>query len=200
MTDRLMKEIKVTLVGVTPLLMHSAKMMLEDKDKVVRSKVKGKAVDYNAQAEKYTYRSKNKDLYVPANAIKGAMVNASAGKKSGKFFMKPIIAGSVYIRPFEVSLGTKVIEEVDIRTVVNKNMRSARIIVARPRFNNWKIDFTIVYDSVRVGTGVIKEILEEAGWRIGLLSFSPRNYGEFGQFKIEKFDVKGDKNGKNKGK
>lgn len=186
--ERQLKEIEVTLVGVTPLLMHSAKSMLEDKP-VITTKAKGKKIDYKEIAESGTHRSKNGYLFVPATAVKGAILNASVGKRFGKLAAKPIVASSVYISPHEISLKTKNYE-IDIQTAVNHNLRNARVVVVRPRIDQWKLDFTISYDTNRIQANVVKELLDEAGWRAGLLSFAPRHDGDNGQFKVEKFKIK----------
>ena len=72
--------------------------------------------------------------------------------------------------------------EIDLRPVV---IQKARIIRARPRLDEWRLKFTIVYnDNIISDTEVLNRILEESGQRIGLLDFRPQKYGDCGTFKI----------------
>jgi len=160
--------------------MHSAHSMQAQTAK------RNPAKQYNAKedAENAAYRMKDGTLFVPARAIKGCMVNASSWTKFGKLSAKPIIAGSTHIEPSEVSLGTKDYE-IDLRPVV---VQRARIIRARPRLDSWKLKFQIIYnDDVIQQTEILKNILEEAGQRIGLLDNRPQKYGDNGTFKVTSF-------------
>ena len=121
-----MKTIKVELTGISPLLMHSAEGMLIDKS---IKKNPAKQYDKKVEAEKVVYRNKKtKKLFIPSRCMKACIINASAWFKFGKKSAKPIIAGCVFIEPFELDLGTTKYE-IDLRPVV---VMRARIIRARP--------------------------------------------------------------------
>ena len=178
-----MKTIKVQIKGTTPLLMANALSMLEEKKEVSSSTKKANPMD---AVEKLAYRDDNKMLYVPAEAIKGCMVNAASYVKFGKYAAKPMIAGSVRINPARISLGTKTYK-VDKRTAVNR--MKGRIVVMRPVVENWKIDFELVYDDeVIANAGLIKPILENGGKRVGILAFRPEKLGNFGMFEVTKWE------------
>jgi len=82
-------------------------------------------------------------------------------------------------------LGTKKYT-LDIRTVV---IQRARVVKARPKIENWKINFEITYNENLIGDAeIIKQILEEGGQRIGLLDFRPQKMGSFGMFEITKWE------------
>lgn len=174
-----MRKLEVELTGKTPLLMHSPKAMLEPKEKVRKS-----TKDYNPKedAEKAAYRMKNGNLFIPATAIKGCMIGASAWKKAGKFALKPIVAASVFVEPMEVDLKTKKYE-VDLQTVV---VQRSRIVRARPRLDKWKAKFNIVYNEELINKKIIKEVLDEGGVRVGLLDFRPQKLGSYGTFTVTK--------------
>lgn len=180
-----MKEIKVELSGVTDLLMNSPAGMLEP-TKEVRSKLD----KYNpkVEAEKVAYKNSNGKLYVPSTAVKGAMINASSFKKAGKYALRPIIAGGVRVKETELLLN-KQSYEIDLRTVV---IQRARVVKARPRISDWKLNFSLIYNEDMISNpDIIKEVLNEAGVRVGLLDFRPQKTGEFGCFKVTKFEVVG---------
>ena len=176
-----MKRIEIEIEGVTPLLMNSPKGMLEPQDAVT---LKTKKRDPIIEAEKVAYRTNKGELYVPAAAVKGSMIKASAQMRSGKFSVGPLIAGGVRIEPFEILLGIKKYE-IDLRTVV---VQRSRIVKARPRIDKWKIKFDLIYDeNLLPDTDALRKILEDAGSRVGILDFSPRCKGEMGCFRVTKF-------------
>lgn len=182
-----MKKIEVELEGVTPLLMHSAENMQQ------KSSTKNPAKDYDPviQAENVAYRTGKGHLYVPARCLKAAILNAASWFKFGKKSAKQIIAGCTRIEPYELVLtdeNEKVLKEyeIDQRPVV---VQRARIIRSRPRLDKWKLKFNLVYNEDLIGTKVdmLRQILEEAGQRIGLLDNRPQKYGECGTFIVTKF-------------
>lgn len=178
-----MKQIKVELTGTNPILMNSPKAMLDEAEGIT---VKTAKRNIKEEAEKLAYRMKSKELYVPAEAIKGTIINASAYKKFGKYSARPIIAGGITISPTEIGLGTKTYD-LDIRTVV---IQRARIVKARPKIEKWKINFIINFDETLIPNAKdIFSILEDAGKRVGILDFRPAKNGSFGTFVISKWEV-----------
>ena len=179
-----MKTIQVTIEGISPLLMNSPKSMIDEKSGLTK---KTEKYDIKGEAEKCAYRKENKELYVPAEAIKGCIIDASSYKKFGRYSAKPILAGGVFITPNEIGLGVKHYE-IDVRTVV---IQRNRVIKGRPMIKKWKLNFTINYDETLISDGsLIKPILEEGGKRVGILDFRPIKFGSFGMFKIIKWQEK----------
>lgn len=175
-----MQKIEVEIEGETPLLMHSCHNMMQEQVKKNPTKQYDPVID----AEKVAYRSKNGDLFIPARCIKASLINAAAWSKFGKKSAKPIVAGCTRIEPLEVSLGVKKYE-IDLRPVV---VVKQRIIRARPCLDKWKAKFQIIYNEKMIGNpNILREFLEDAGQRIGLLDNRPQTYGENGCFKVTKF-------------
>lgn len=178
-----MKKIQIEITGDTPLLMNSPKAMLEPKEAVRKTT---KVYDPETEAEKVAYRTEKGELYVPNTAIKGTMINASAWKKAGKNALRPILAAAIRIPKSELLLGTKDYE-IDLRTVV---IQRARVVKARPVIKNWKLSFEMIYNEDLIADPeIIKEVLREAGERVGILDFRPQKLGEFGTFSVTKFKV-----------
>ena len=102
------------------------------------------------------------------------------------------MAGCSRIEPYQVLLldsKGKVLKvyEIDRRPVV---VQRARIMRARPRVDEWKLKFNIIYNEELIGdTELLKSILEESGQRIGLLDNRPQKYGENGTFEVTKWTV-----------
>lgn len=142
---------------------------------------------YLKQASEKTYRDDKGNLAIPANAIKAAMRYASSelGKKTMAKKNRQTIDAQVFISPMMLSLGKKDYDEI-ARDVVTRGMgaKVTRVVVYRPLVNEWKPSgemktFGVPFDFV-------KEALELAGMRFGLLSHRP----QFGRFVVNKFEVK----------
>lgn len=182
-----MKTINVQIVGKSPLLMNRYNIQGEiDRQKGRRTT---KNYDVNEDAKNSAYfssNSKKKELIIPAQAIYASILNASSFYKIQKRSAKSILAGSIKVEPFEVSLGTDEFE-VDVRPVV---IQRQKVLKGRARLDEWKASFQIIYNEQLINDAqIIKDILTEAGLRIGLLDFRPQRGGSFGCFEISKFEV-----------
>ena len=186
-----MKTIQVEIEGTSALLMHSPKMMLEKAlnglNDELKSTKKGLKYDLKKEAENAAYRMKSGELFIPAEAIYGCLIQAASFYKIQKKSANSVIAGTVRINPGEIGLGTKKYE-IDLRTVC---IQRSRIVRARPKLNKWKAQFEIIYNNDMISDpNILKAILTEGGLRIGILDFSPRHKGSFGCFKIKSWKVK----------
>jgi hypothetical protein len=181
-----MKTIKITIEGTSPLLMNRYNVERElQRMKGIR-KV-NKTYDSKIEAENSAYwtTSGKKELCIPANCLYASLLGASSFHKIGKRSAKPMLAGSIRILPEEIRLGTAKYE-IDIRPVV---ISRQRVLKHRAKLNEWSASFEIAYnEKVITGIEVIKDILSEAGERVGLLDFRPQKGGWFGTFKITKFE------------
>lgn len=177
-----MKTVKIELTGESPLLMNNPASMMEEQS----STKKTAKYDIKKDAEKLAYKDAKGVLYVPAAAIKGCLIGGASYVKFGKYAAKPLIAGGVRIRPEKVSLGIKKYD-IDVRTVV---IQKARVVKGRPMIRNWKISFELEYDETLIpdAKAALKPIFEDAGKRVGLLDFRPQKLGDFGRFKISKWE------------
>lgn len=164
--------------------MNSPKAMI-DEALGQEMKLKTKKYDPKEEAEKVAYRNEKGKLFVPSTAIRAAMINASSFKKIGKYAAKSIVSASVYIPEPEIVLD-KQAYEVDSRTVV---IQRNRVVKFRPIIKDWKLNFEIVYNENLIDEKFIRQILTEAGQRIGLLDFRPQKTGSFGMFEVTKWTV-----------
>jgi hypothetical protein len=73
--------------------------------------------------------------------------------------------------------------EVDIRPVVIPATKG-RILRYRPRFDDWKLTFTLEYDPDRFSFDTVHELVEKFGRMIGVGDFRPSRRGTFGRFFI----------------
>ena len=179
-----MKKIDVEIEGVTPLLMNKYNVQAElDRQKGKRI-TKTYDPEVEADISAYWGTGKKKELIIPSEVLYASILNASSFHKINRRSARSILAGSINIEPFEISLGTdKYI--IDNRPVV---IQRARVIKSRARIDKWKATFKILYDERLISDPfIIKTVLEEAGQRIGIMDFRPQKGGRYGTFKITKF-------------
>ena len=73
--------------------------------------------------------------------------------------------------------------EVDRRAVVNPST-GGRIVRTRPKLTTWQVQFALEYDDTLLSEKEVREILDNAGRRVGLLDFRPERKGPFGRFMV----------------
>ena len=184
-----MKKIQIKISG-PQLLMANPEKMVADAASSAKGKLSIRKQDYDAEADSLAYKLPTGELYIPARALFKAIINGASYKKAGKYNLKAIIAAAVRIEPEQIALGTNKYE-IDLRPVViQSGMRKNRVIRARPLVRNWKATFQIVYnENLITDADIIKTCVQDAGERVGILEFSPRNYGPYGTFQIDEFKV-----------
>jgi hypothetical protein len=180
--------VELTSIPGSGILMNNPRSMFDDEEAKAQVVSTTRKRDPVKEAEGRAYRMKDGTLYVPAEAVKGCLVNSAAYKKLGKYSAKPIIAGCVQILPQQISLKTKNYD-IDERTVVIRGR--GRVIRARPTLDKWKLSFDLVYDTAFIqGSHLIRAMLEEGGQRVGIMDFRPAKLGSFGMFTVTKWEEK----------
>lgn len=173
------KSVKVTIKGVSPILMHSFPFLpIEALEKKTPEE----------QAEVSAYRDpETKSLYVPGLAMQRAMVSgATFSKGKGRSTLQKVVAACVVVSPERISLGSETYA-VDSRPVVVPATRG-RVMRHRPRLDKWQITFEIEYDPNMLTEKQVRQVIDDTGSRVGLLDFRPERKGPFGRFSVIKWD------------
>jgi len=163
-----MKNVRVTVEGITPLLMQSPKGMLRRSVSAVGVKTIPSPED---EAEGYTYRSADGSLYFPTAAFRAAMITAASGRRIGKLSAAKVIQGAVFPASEESPLyhpetGEPLRDyEVDLRRVV---VQRQGVVRARPRLNKWMAVVELEYDDEVLTEAILLEVLAQAGNRVGI--------------------------------
>ena len=172
---------KVRIEGTRPLLMHSCNSMLEESNnKATRSK------EHNPKTEAETalYKDKEGNIVVPSfcvlSCLRGSAVNFQVPGKGKKTYKNFVYAG-LKMDAENIPLITENGWEIDAKTVV---VQRSRIVRARPRFDNWALEFTMEIIDPIITPAVLKQIIEDAGKYNGLLDFRPL----YGLFKLTTFE------------
>jgi len=179
-----MKTIEVEILGATPLLMHR---FSEEDQAAVQSgtshAVTRPSPEQAAERAAYRMDGPGSNLYIPARAILAAIRRASMLHKIGRRSAKAVIAASIFVSPEEIDLGTKKYF-IDSQSVVIRATKG-RVMRHRPRFDSWKVKFTLKYNDALVqDTDFLRRIVEDAGARIGILDFRPDSGGHYGTFAV----------------
>ena len=137
---------------------------------------KRKQVIYNKEtdAEKAAHKDEE-GYYVPSIWIEATMLRASKEfKMKGRKTCYEAFKGGVFVDEPKIRLSNKKYT-VDYRPVV---IQRARIMRARPLFEDWNLEFSITITDDRLAPETIIEALKYAGQYIGIGDFRPK-YGRF---------------------
>jgi len=179
------KKIDVEIRGLTPLLMNRLN------PESLKSKSRMRMQEYNTtdDAANSAYIAEidgKRQLYIPQEALYSMIINTARQYKIRRMSLASLLAGTMRVEPEKVPLGTDQYV-VDERAVV---IQKQRILKGRAKLPKWSAKFQLVYDSRRLPPGIeatLKEILEDAGTRMGLLDYRPQHKGWFGTFAVESF-------------
>jgi len=186
---REVEEFVVRIRGIRPLLMNNPEAI------ELESKRKGKKLDPKEEAEHRLYKDPNGIICVPARNIKACIRDAAKEYKvpgKGKKTFKDYIKAGIIIEPEFVPIITNGVDpekawKIDKSFVV---VQGSRILRARPRFDNWELEFTVKIIDPIIRPENLKEFLETAGKYVGLCDYRP----EYGLFEVIKFEKRNNAN------
>lgn len=64
-----------------------------------------------------------------------------------------------------------------------------RILAHRPMFDDWALNFTADLDTSILGPKLLRQIIDDAGKRVGLGDFRPATKGPFGKFIVSRWQA-----------
>lgn len=179
------KKINVEIRGLTPLLMNR----LNPESLKSKSRMKMEQYSTTTDAANSAYMAEidgKKQLYIPQEALYSMLIGTAKQYRVKRVSLSSLLAGTMRIEPAMVPLGTDQYE-VDERAVV---IQSQRVLKGRAKLTKWSAKFQIMYNSKFLPEGIeatLKQILEDAGIRMGLLDYRPQHRGWFGTFEIVSF-------------
>lgn len=185
--------IVVEIEGITPLLMHrfteEAALKIQGGNSAVAPA--GEKGTPREQAEKFAYRDeKTGQLYMPGAWIFGSVIGAGAFKKVGRKQVttakSSLVPAGIALLDTMILLGTKDFE-VDTRPISTST--GGKQILHRPRLDKWKASFELDVDETMFSAGFVRELVDEAGKKVGVGSWRPSRKGPFGKFVVTKWNV-----------
>lgn len=192
-----MKTIRVTIEGVTPIMFHrfsdeAALKVEEGKSKSIQAE----KLTPREQAENFLHLDSNRKPVIPqtmlSSAITGAGIFHKVGRKQVTTGTTSIVTAAVTIQELEVPLldreGNEPRWEVDSRPIVNPATRGRRLC-HRPMFHSWQASFTMEIDTDIIDEKLARDLVDDAGKRLGIGSFRPQKKGPYGRFKVVSWKV-----------
>jgi hypothetical protein len=184
-----MKKLLVTWKGLTPIILHSCqcvnplhpisielKKLTSKRNKTEEDLIKISDLEW----ESGCYWKDGLGVYIPVENVLATIQNGAKLNKNGKSIEKYVDVADLYI---PLDFGEKLTKE---QLIADYNYRDTRpmtvnrskILRTRPRFDTWKIQFTLLYHADKIDIDAIVLALENAGLYIGLCDSRPR-YGKF---------------------
>lgn len=187
-----MLNIHVSIEGVTPILMNRFTEEAEVKVSSGTSAVQlGNKGTPREQAAKKTYSDEKGNLYIPGPNIFACIIEAGKFHKAGKSKIttkkSSLIPAGIALSEIICPLGTKDFE-VDSRSVVIP-ATGGRIMAHRPRLDEWKLSFTLEVDDTMFAPELVRQIVDDAGRKVGLGDFRPDRKGPFGKFVVTEWKI-----------
>jgi len=175
-----MKKYKVRIKGITPLLMNKPEEYGFDEQWVEKKA----AQDWEKDALKKLYIDSKERIYQPSTHIEMSLIEA--GKKvkvkgQGKATYSKLFGSMISLEEFEI-LHLKPEYEIHKILVVIPSTKG-RVMRYRPVFNDWELEFHIVFED-EIPADVVKECLEIAGKYVGIGDWRPQKKGKFGKFQV----------------
>lgn len=170
-----MKQIKVAIKGLSPLLMHRFPL---DPPEAIEKKTPAE------QAEISAYRVPGgRGLYIPGENIQRGLVAAAVySKGKGRASLQKSASAALFVSPPYVLLGTDTYT-LDSRPVVVPATKG-RVVRHRPRLDEWSCPFVLEYDDTLLSEPQVRAIVDNLGSRVGLLDYRPEKKGPFGRFMV----------------
>lgn len=186
--ETIMKRLSITIEGITPLLMnrfHDAAQLAATSG--TRISTVGNKGTPREIAEAKLYTGQDGNPMIPQPNMFRAIIDGGAFFKNGKSkvttLKSSLIPACLSIEELEIPLESKESWTVDTRPVRIPST-GGRILAHRPCFNDWALTFTAILDDEIISMGLLREIIDAAGKRIGLGDFRPACKGPFGKFVV----------------
>ncbi|MBQ9407431.1 MAG: hypothetical protein IJU37_11935 [Desulfovibrio sp.] len=187
-----MLNINVTIQGVTPILMNR---FTEENELKISSGSSAVQIGHKGtpreQASKKTYSDNEGNLYIPGTNIFACIIEAGKFHKVGKTKVttkkSSLIPAGMAVTEIVCPLNTKDFE-VDSRSVVIP-ATGGRIVAHRPRLDKWQLSFTLAVDESMFAPDLVRQIVDDAGCKVGLGDFRPNRKGPFGKFSVVKWEI-----------
>jgi hypothetical protein len=180
-----MRKFNVIIQGTSPLLQH--RFSEEDKAQVQSgTSTSIKKNDPEEMAERAAYRLPSGELYQPSDHIERSCVQAAGLHKIGRRSAKSVAGAAFCIAPREIPHGLREYVVDSRRAVIPST--GASVVRHRPRLDAWRLSFTLEIDDELIAAPLAKQILIDAGKRIGIGDFRPSKGGPFGRFTVIAFE------------
>ena len=176
--------VRMRLKGTSDYISHcwsdKAKKAMRDKHAGRKAKTR-EARDCEGEAKAATYWTENQEPGVPAMAVKRSILTA-AHKDLG--LARTMVSKAVFLRGPEIlpiSYEKLIVREDTVRVGVGSTD-----LRYRPQFSGWGLDLTLEVDYELLQLGDLINLVNRAGFGVGVGEWRPERSGEFGRFEIDR--------------
>lgn len=187
-----MKTVKVTLRGISPLLINRYDLNgFMTKSKSRKASGSGDARTPDEIAKSKAYSDANGHLYIPSSWVIGSLLGAASAYKhrATRKSLKSLVGGAVLPASDRIYLdGKRTLDDVetDLRPVV---IQRARVPGIRAKLSEWAITFELEIDDSLISPDEVEGCYTDAGRRIGIGDYRPAKSGPFGRYIVDNFKV-----------
>lgn len=187
-------EIAITLEAITPLICNK---FTDENAEAASSGSRGSsaAADRGTPleiAESKLYIGASKKPVIPQPNLLRCLVEGGRFTKVGKAQVttakSSILYACVDIQGAEIPIAHSQPWKVDTRAVRIPST-GGRILAHRPMFDDWRLEFFADIDTSIIGEKLFRQIVDDAGKRIGLGDFRPQCKGPYGRFHVVHWEV-----------
>ena len=186
-----MKQMKVAINGITPLLTHNERLANPFDDitraiKAISGKRKKTEDDLLEMARLEwlggLYHDADTGPYIPGYNMLAAIISAGKVHKLGTAIKRAALVLEdklpiEYNGPRDPDALFADKRFVDMRSV---KVGTSKVLRARPRFNDWRLKFTVAYDETALQADDLLRVVQTCGAMTGLGDYRPR----FGRFEV----------------
>jgi hypothetical protein len=178
---------RITVQGVYALMTHNPESM-----SVVSDAKRGSRIpSAEDEAEAGTYRMEDGTCALKGDSFRAAILAAAGAWKVKRATMKSRLSHITIeeeLIPLQRHDDSAISDYViDARRAI---VQKQGIIRHRPKFEEWRCSFVVVYDPVLVGDPkLIADICADAGGRIGVGDFRPAKNGPFGRYRVDSYQL-----------
>jgi hypothetical protein len=141
-------------------------------------------------AESKLYKGLDGKPMIPSPNLMCALVGGGQYTKIGKKQVTTARASMLYsclnIEAAEIPLIHKQPWKVDTRAVRIPST-GGRILAHRPMFDDWMLVFEVELDTSILNVKLLRQVIDDAGKRVGLGDFRPSTKGPYGRFVVTRW-------------
>jgi len=178
------EKIIIHIVGSTPLLMEKMDMDVVERYNLKKGK-KLSTKDDKIEEEKYEAKKHFTDdgkIGFPSTGFLKGMVEVAPYIDG---LDKKKVRGSVRILGDIIPIVYKK-ELTDVKWGKTSGISKAPRKIVRPKFVDWSCKLEIVYNSTNISAEQIINLVNWAGFQMGVGGFRPEHSGTFGQYEVKK--------------
>jgi hypothetical protein len=181
------QKLRVTVEGTSPLIQHkwSTKALEMMRSKGAGKKTKERSArDPQKEASEATYTTSDGKPGLPLLALKSAIIMA-AHKDIG--IEKTLVRKGLFIQAPDASLilPMKCSKPIVREDCVRVGMGAADLRY-RPQFDTWSVEINMEYDADLLQPADIVNLIDRAGFGVGVGEWRPEKGGEFGRFRVKR--------------